>query len=189
MLLFTEPTLSSDASAWAESVTFDNADLVVEASLDHGRHLVSVYSGDDRAAELVSPTAFRPEDEPVSSFHLPPYYRWERGLFSCRFTAEWRDSAASVAVSLRHLTSLRGHPRALVVDEAGVAVSAIVLGTPSEVTDPETNEPALRTDWRGWYVIEADDPFNGPIKRVLATHTAVRFWGQVPSTSTLPAST
>ena len=181
MLLFTTPSLDGDQGGWAESKSFFAEGLSVNVSLDTGRHMVSIHSTLDdhqQMAEVVSPTGLSPDDEPVSSFHLPPYYRWERGSFSCRFITEWRDGTSSVAVSLRHMASVRTHPRALVVDgPAGVPVAAIVIGTPAEAVDPDTGESGLRVDWRGWHVIDVD--------RILATHTAVRFeiWGQVPSST------
>ena len=115
----------------------------------------------------------------MSTFHVPPHYRWESDRLTFHFDSSWRDAPPSVAVSLRHLRSLRSHPRALVVDDdgrttldlEGAPVSAIVVGAPKETEHPGTAEPAHGVDWRGWHVIQVDDPFDGPSLRVLTTHS------------------
>lgn len=170
MLLFTAQSSDSQASSWTQSHSFDGEGLSVEAHLGAGKHGVWVSAVDDESlgmAEVVSPHAMDPENEAVSSFHLPPYYRWERGGFSCEFVAEWREGRPSVAASLRHMQSLRPHPRALIVASAdGAVTSAIVVGTPTE--------GGTRVDWRGWHVIDVDEPYVGPTRRIVTTHTRVR---------------
>ncbi len=181
MLLFTATSVDVDPATWQMAGTYGGGDLFVEAGVGVGQHLVLVRSADGErgVVEVVSPKGLAVDDEPVSSFHLPPYYRWECGGFSCVFTAEWRVGAASLAVSLRHIESLRRHPRALIAEAPdGLPLSVIVASTPA----PRPEQPAV--DWRGWHVVDVDDPFDGRTRRILATHTAV-FWGQVPPSTTL----
>ncbi len=116
---------------------------------------------------------------PVSTFHVPRHYRWEAERLTFRFDSSWREAGPSVAVSLRHLRSLRSHPRALSVDDDGrtmldldgAPVSAIVMGAPTEAQHPDTAELAHSVDWRGWHVLQVDDPFAGLSLRVLTTHS------------------
>lgn len=182
MLLFTATAVDVDLASWMTTGTYPSAGMRIDVAIGNGQHHTSVCSeqSDGRVAEVVSPSGLDVEDEPISSFHLPPFYRWERSGFSCQFTAEWREGVSSVAVSLRHMQSLRPHPRALLVEDPkrqvdlnGAPASAIVIGTPNTVEHPETGEPGTRVDWRGWHVIDGEDLFDGPTRRVLATHTEV----------------
>lgn len=164
------PSLDGDQRAWFASSVFDGNGLQVEVSLNTDGHIVSVQAQREAhvMAEAVGPAGRSPDDEAVSSFHLPPYYRWQSGPFSCEFTAEWREGAPSAAVSIRHMQSLRRHPRSLVTEGGdGSTLSAIVIGTPS----PGSERPAV--DWRSWYVVDVEDPFDGPTRRILTTHTRV----------------
>jgi hypothetical protein len=78
------------------------------------------------------------------------------------------------------MQSLRRHPRALVVDDpertaevGGSPVACIVMSASRSVHDVVKSEPQLRVEWRGWHVVDVDDPFEGLRRRVLTTHTEV----------------
>ena len=185
MLLFPQPLDSID-DGWtlrSESVAVaDSAHMVIRAGVGSGLHLVEVElagaSEPSSGGEAVgSPGALGAgAGDPVSWAHLPPEYRWDDGPFSFRFLASWRDAAPSVAVSMRHLRSLRAHPQALVapsaIDEfapksAGDSpASVLVMGT------PEVDGNGVALEWRGWHVVA--DGSNDDGVRVLATHTRLQ---------------
>lgn len=168
----------------------------VTAMLGRGGHSVRIASEGDTAASCVeSPDVvgetvgvfdlLAERAEPVSPMHLPPFFRWEAGRWSFTFESSWRTAAPSVVVSLRHLRSLRRHPRALVIEhdqgEHDESVGVPIDGDSSEppvaaleMAAPTRHDPgraSLTVEWRGWHVVQVDDPFRGTEAQVLATHT------------------
>ncbi len=199
MLLFIEPT-PPNGEGWLER-TIDMPGGQVRTAVTQAGHSVAIELddaesdgaelGEVRAAAggVVGGEAVGELDligggagSPVSTFHVPRHYRWGTERLTFRVDSSWREAGPSVAVSLRHLGSLRSHPRALVVDcdgrttldLEGAPVSAIVMAAPREAQHPDTAEPAHSVDWRGWHVLEVDDPFAGLSLRVLTTHS--RAW-------------
>lgn len=184
MLLFPRPSTVVDG--WQRSAQFpvEATGITVIAAVSHGRHAVWLGadshlsdSDGDSAGETVGPIDVVPGVEPVSPVHLPPYYRWTEDGWSFEFQSSKREGAPLVAASLRHLRSLRRHPRALVVEAEATdgvddaPIAALVVGTPTTLSGDAEGPRTLVIEWRGWHVVEVDDPFRGVELHVLATHT------------------
>ena len=183
MLLFIEPT-PPNGDGWNER-TIEMPDGLLRTAVSQAAHSVAIELADG-AGRVTGGEAVGVLDviggragSSVSTFHVPPHHRWQSDRLRFHFDSSWRDASPSVTVSLRHLRSLRSHPRALVVDCGsrtdldldGAPVSAIVVGAPTVARHLDTTEALRSVEWRGWHVLQNDDPFEGPSLRVLTTHS------------------
>ena len=190
MLLFAEPSTAADDWSKSKQMTDEATGVVVFAAVAPGRHTVRLALGADHGAEGLSDAGETVgpigageagTSEHVSPVQLPPYYRWQDEGWAFEFQSWRRTAAPVVAVSLRHMAGLRSHPRAVVVEEetpvaqrlagADAPIAALVVSAPKNMTGQSGGPVTIAIEWRGWHVVEVDEPFQGPETHVVTTHT------------------